>query len=210
MKTSFQSRCTRELASLRRGATFLSVQHYINNFGEVSNFSICFHVSYQNALQKAIDLLHDYEPTAQDCVDKPYSPGHLASAKFELLDSHKMSLSGNNPLATSAHAYDAVVDHDRQPIDGIKLHREQDILHLWGFLVHKVVLIPGQYPPDNRHLLTRAKDDLRAMTPLGNFRQFKLGPAKFEKFVVQGITIREEDCIREYSSKIMKKAWAND
>ena len=113
-----------------------------------------------------------------------------------------MSLTGYNPLATSFHAYDKVKVNNI-PIVGTKLHRDQDILHIYGFCFNKRVIIPGNYPPDNRHLKTIAKDDLRALTPLGSFVQFKLCPGRFYKISVDGITAKEDDVIRYLENNLV-------
>lgn len=202
MPTEFHSQCTRILSGLRPSATFLSVQHYINNFGEISNFSICFHVDYLNSLRRGLKILKDFTPTARDCVLKPYSPNHLKAAKYELIDSFDASLGGFNSAYTCPDTYEEVIEAHGNSIPGVKLHINQDILHLWGFVVHKIVLMNGNYPMDNRHLTTIAKDDLRARLPSGAYRQYKLAKGKFEKITVQQMTIREEDCIRERLNKI--------
>lgn len=210
MATIFRSKVVRDLGRLRPNATFLTVHRYMNNFGEVSNFSMCFHIDYLGAVRRAKALLEKYTPSSRETANKPFSVDHLRTAKEELLDSFGMSLQGSNPLATSAHAYVEVTDATGKIIPGIKLHREQDILHLWGFGVHKVVLSSGHYPRDNRSPLTMAKDELRNMTPLGNFVQFKLTPGKFETLTVEGITVRELDVLRDYQGKFLKKHWRKE
>lgn len=195
----FKSECTRQLSRIRPSSTFLTVTNYTNNFDELSNFSVCFHVSYLNSIRKALTVVQDYKPSVNDCDG--FDRSDLEVAKMELIESYKMTLSGYNPLATSAHAYNEVIGDEivgpEGPIKGLKLHRNQDILHLWGYRVHKRVLRRGNYPIDNRMPLTKAKDFLRGFTPLGNFVQFKLTPGKFERFVVEGITINVKQALRE-------------
>ncbi len=202
---TFRSECTRILSKIRPSATFLTATHYVNNHGEQSNFSICFHINYLNSINRAKELLELFNPQYKHCIGKPYTVDHLRVAKSELLDSFAMTLDGYNPLATSAHAYDEIVGADGKVIPGIKLHRNQDIVHLWGFKLHKKILMPGSYPKDNRSLRTLAKDDLRDLSPLGAFVQFKLTPGKFYKLVVEKMTIKEEDVIRETYSRLIKK-----
>lgn len=199
----FRSQAVTLLSKMRPNATFLTIHNYMNAFGEISNFSIAFHVSYPNAVKRSKELLVKFIPTAEHCVGRPYSPDHLRIARDELLDSYDATLSGHNPAATSAHAYDEV-QVGNATIPGIKLHREQDILHLWGFGLHKKVLLPGNYPEDTRRVFTIAKDDLRLMTPLGKFVQFRLQPGRFHQFVVEGITIKEDQVIREVHDRLSK------
>lgn len=202
--TIFRSEATKILSEIRKNSTFLTVHHYVNNFGEISDYSIAFHVNYLNAVQRAKNLLEAYQPTSEDCLNRPYTVDHLRVARDELIPSFGMTIDGYNPLATSADAYEEIMDQDKVLIPGVKLHKEQDILHLWGFRLHKRVVFPGNYPKDNRQLKTIAKDELRSMSPLGRFGQFKLMPGKFMKFVVEGLTVKERDVIRESLEKLQK------
>lgn len=208
----FRSEATRILQSIRPNSTFLTVHFYMNNWGEVSDFSICFHVDYKRAVARARQLLETFRPQEFDLMGRPYSINHLRQAREELLESYEETLSGQrNSRDTASHAYDAIVSDTGEIIPGIKLHRNQDVIHLWGFGLHKRVIHPGNYPPDRRQPLTIAKDDLRAMTPLGNFRQFHLEKHRFHKLVVQGLTVREDDVIRDRGEKIIvKTGWRNE
>lgn len=194
--SEFRCEATRVLSDLKKGSTFLTVHHYLNNFGEISDFSIVFHINYHNAVSKSLELLRRYEPSTEDCFGKPYILTELSCARMELLDSFQMTLDGNNPLATNAKAY-SLVDNGFGQINGIKLHDKQDILHLNGFRVHRNILMKGNYPVDKRSAKTIAKDDLRDKLPVGRYVQFKLTPGKFRKLVVAGVTLREEDVIRQ-------------
>lgn len=193
----FRSEATRVFSEIKKGSTFLTVHHYLNNFGEISDFSIVFHVSYRNAVQRSLDLLKTMQFSLDDCTGKPYTFLELSSARMELMDSFRMTLNGHNPLATSVKAYSHVDDGYGYPISGVKLHDKQDILHLNGFRVHRNVLLKGNYPLDKRAAKTLAKSDLRDKLPVGRYVQFKLTPGKFHKLVVAGITLREEDVVRQ-------------
>lgn len=195
--SDFRSVATRVLSEVQKGSTFLTVHHYLNNFGEISDFSIVFHINYLKAVARSAELLAAYSPTREDALNRPYTHRELEVAKKELLESFKMTMAGNNTLAKSAHSYSRVDNGEGQPICGVKLHDSQDILHLIGFRVHKNILLKGKYPPDNRAAKTIAKDDLRSRLPVGRFTQFKLTPGKFRSLVVSGMTIQEEDVLRQ-------------
>lgn len=197
MKTAeFRCEATRILSELRRDATFLTVRHYMNNFSEICDFSIVFHISYKNAVQKSADLLSVYKPSNEDAVGRPYTRRELEVAKVELLDSFRLTLAGNNPLAKSGHVYSRI-DNGEGIIPGIKLHDTQDIIHLNGLRIWKNILLKGKYPPDNRAAKTIAKADLRSRLPIGRYVQFKLTPGKFRQLNVAGMTIKEDDVVRE-------------
>lgn len=196
MVTEFRSRCTKVLSQIRKNATFLTVHHYMNNFGEISNFSMVFHVDYHASIRRSKALLEEFKPSLSYCVGRPYGVEHLKIAREELLESFEDTLRGHNPRNVHINTYDELVNADGELITGIKLHKKQDILHLWGFGVHKAVIMRGNYPIDNRSLKTMAKDELRDLCPVGKFVQFKLTDGRFDRLVVQGITIRENDVIR--------------
>lgn len=210
--SEFHCQATEILQSIRPNSTFLTVHHYMNNWGEVADFSLCFHVDYKKSVQRAKNLLETFRPQEFDLMGRPYSINHLRQAREELLKSYDETLSGErNSRDTSSQAYNLIVTSDGEPIPGIKLHRNQDVIHLVGFGLHKKILMPGNYGPDRRQALTIAKDDLRAFTPLGNFRQFHLEKHRFQRIVVNKLTILEEDVIRtRTSSLIVKNGWRNE
>lgn len=205
--SEFRSSATEILKSIRPNSTFLTVKQYMNNFGELSDFSICFHIDYLKSVARAKELLEAYKPVPADVQGRPYSFNQLMVARDELVDSYNETLSEKrNSRDTSSHAYDLIISGDGPVLDGVKLHWSQDILHVYGFQVHKKTYMKGNYPPDKRRPLTIAKDDLRRWTPLGNFRQFKLANGKFHKLVVEKMTIREQDAVRNSHAKLIKQA----
>ena len=113
------------------GATFMSIMGYTNNFDELSNFGLVFHVSYMNAVRKAMQFWREYEP--EDKLEK--------LARAYLLHSYQDTLNGFNPRARSAHAYDPIVDNNNDPVKGVKWYRRGKEVHSWGFRVHKVIII---------------------------------------------------------------------
>lgn len=185
----FRQNCISELSKIRKNATFLTIHRYINEYSEVSDFSITFHVNYKNALNRSKEILTNYRPDFKDCDHGKFTFNDLLQAKEELLNSFDMSLTGYNPLYTCHGVYEQIIGADGKPIPGIKLHSAQGYLHLEGFRTHKKILIPGIYPADSRFPLTKAKDYLRSKVPIGSWGQFKLSPGRFERFVVEKRTV---------------------
>lgn len=169
-----------ELAKLRPAATFLTLKNYRNEFSEVSNYSLLFHMSYENALHRSIDVMSNFRPITDLQV----------KAKQELLESFANSLrkleETPEEMNESAYSYFVV---DGGPVKGIKLHVASDTLHLYGLVVHKRILVPGLYPPSNRSLFTIEKDRLRRMCPVGKFRQFKLLTDRVDSIAVENISL---------------------
>lgn len=176
-KTEFVS----ELSKLRTSATFLSLTGYRNEHGEVADYSIVFHMSYENALKRSIMALETVVP--EDAMQ--------VVAKQELLDGYHKSL--NNiatiPVEEIDDAYTRFFDSDGKYIKGVKLHTESDTLHIYGLLNAKKVIVPGVYPTRNRRALTIAKDKLRKLCPIDKFRQFRITPFQVEKIAVENISL---------------------
>lgn len=172
---------------IRPGATFMSILKYENNYFELSNFGLVFHVNYLNAVRRSLNIILEYQ--AKSFLEK--------QARQELLDSYRDTLRGYNPRATSAHAYSLITDGQDTPIKGVKYHDRGSAVHLWGFRVNKVILRPGVYPIYNSYDLTHVKRKLRNMTPLRNFRQFKLVEGRFQKIGVANLSLTDRDLLRE-------------
>jgi len=166
-----------ELGKLRPSATFLSLHSYRNEHGEVADFSIVFHMSYENALRRSIQHLETLHPT--DDLGR--------QAKRELVDGYQKSLTklALTPVEEIDDAYTRFFDEDGNYIKGVKLHTETATLHLYGLLNSKRILIPGQYPTRNKRALTIAKDKLRKGCPVDNFRQFRITPEQVDAIRVE-------------------------
>jgi len=175
-----------ELSKLSRGSTFLTLNKYENEHSEVANFSIVFHISYQNSLKKSIQTLKELELTEDlDLI-----------ARDELIDSFNASLNKMAQVSIEDidDAYTRFFDQDNKYIKGVKLHTATNNLHLYGLVVHKKVLIPGDYPKkDTRRPLTKAKDALRAKCQVGRWRQFRILPEQVESIAVQNLSLLPPD-----------------
>jgi hypothetical protein len=149
-----------KLASLRKSSTFLTLKGYRSETGEVADYSLVFNMSYKNALRRSILELDKFIPS------NPLEE----TAKKELMHSFSKSLSSSN----EEKHYEQVKDGDGNVIKGIKIHKESGTLHLYGLIVHKKVIMPGEKKIVNHKELTVIKNKLRANLPVSKFRQFKL------------------------------------
>jgi len=170
-----------ELSKLRPSATFLSLSGYRNEHSEVADYSIVFHISYESALKRSVAALESIVPT--DALQ--------SLAKQELIDGYNTSLSkiAMTPIEEIDDAYTRFFDSDGSYIKGVKLHTASDILHLYGFINSKRVIIPGRYPQYNKKDLTKAKDELRKLCPVDKFRQFKLHPTQVDRISVEHLSL---------------------
>ena len=170
-----------ELSKLRPSATFLSLAGYRNEHGEVADFSIVFHMSYESALKRSLTALESVVPS--DTLE--------AIAKLELIDGYTMSLQkmAVTPIIEIEDAYTRFFDADGTYIKGIKLHTGTNTLHLYGLVNSKRILIPGSYPKRNKRPLTVAKDKLRKLCPVEKFRQFKVTPSQVDRIAVENLSL---------------------
>jgi hypothetical protein len=173
-----------ELSKLRSNSTFLTLKGYRNEYSEVSDYSIVFNISYANSLEKSIEALNIYVPESDLEV----------KAKQELIDGFKKSLNKMEtlPFEELDEHYSHFQDDDGNYIKGVKYHHKTDTVHLYGFVAHKKVIIPGNYPKSNKRELTIVKDKLRKLCPVTKFRQFKIVPNQLDYIRVNKITLLPE------------------
>lgn len=168
------------LSSIRPSSTFLSLRGYRSESGELADYQLAFHMSYKSALERSIAAVEAHVP-ADDLE---------AQAKSEVLASYRASLAkieaGEEP---ENDVYDRVLDATGTPIKGIKYHRESGKLHLYGLLVRKATIEPGNRKEVKSRPLTIAKDALRKLGPVSRFRQFIVDPAHVSVVVVEGQTL---------------------
>ena len=176
-----QTNFVAQLANLRTSSTFLTLHGYHDEHGGISDFSIVFHMSYENALKSSLDVMNAYIP--ENDLE--------AQAKLELIDSFTTSLtkSETTKVEDIDDAYSRFFNDDGSPVKGIKLHRDTDTLHIYGLIVHKNVITPAVYPKRNRKPLTIAKDKLHAICKVNAFRQFKITPDKVDCITVEHISL---------------------
>ena len=171
-----------ELGKLRPSSTFLTLRGYRNEASEIADYSIAFHMSYENALKQSIKQLADLELTGD--LEK--------QARFELLDSFARSLAkgaASPDLEERDPTYTYFLGDDGNYIKGVKYHPGKDTIYLYGLVVHKRVLLPGYYPQKNKAPLTVAKDKLRYLTRVGKFRSFKMTPAQVDSIQVENLSL---------------------
>ncbi len=170
-----------ELSKLRPNSTFLTLKGYRNAHAEISDYSLVFNISYKNSLLKSIQLLKDIVP-ADDLE---------AKAKEQLITSYNKSLVSLEtiPFEELEDNYIHFTDESGKYIKGVKYHKVSKTTHLYGFVVHKKVIIPGSYPQVNKLPLTLAKEKLSKLVPVSKFRQFKILPDQLDYISVNNLTL---------------------
>jgi hypothetical protein len=169
------------LSKLRPSSTFLTIRGYSNDHGEVADYSIIFHINYRSALERSLLQLESIVP--ENDLE--------AQAKKELITSYKTSLEKMDtiPLEEAEENYTYFKDENGHPIKGVKLHKENNTLYLYGLVVHKRVLIPGNYKEVKSRPLTLAKNKLKRDLSVNKFRQFKILPSQIEEINVEHLSM---------------------
>lgn len=169
------------LAKLRPSATFLSLIGYRNEHSEVADYSVVFHISYENALKRSLIALSSFVP--EDTLQ--------AKAKDELINSYTNSLAkmAETKVEEIDDAYTRFFDENGAYIKGVKVHTATSTLHLYGLVNAKRVVIPGSYPTRNKRDLTIAKDKIRKMCPVEKFRQFRITPGQVDRIQVENLSL---------------------
>jgi hypothetical protein len=174
------------LSKLRPSSTFLTLKGYSNEHGEVADYSIVFHISYRSALERSILMLESLVP--ENDLE--------AQAKNELLLSYNNSLNKIEDFSIEEmedNTYSHFKDENGNYIKGIKLHNTTDILHLYGLVANKRILIPGDYKEVKSRPLTLAKNKLKKNLPVNRFRQFKILPSQVEEINVENLNFLIEE-----------------
>ena len=172
------------LAGLRSSSTFLVLKGYRSESGELADYQIVFHMSYEAALKRSLMQLSTLVPA--DELE--------AQAKQELVASYSKSLEKvqSEPLEVLGEVYDRVLDKDGNVVKGVKVHKDTGVLYLFGLAHQKVVREPGVYKQVNKRPLTVAKDKLRKGLPVERFRQFVIKSGQVESISVENLSLLPE------------------
>ncbi|MDP2683461.1 MAG: hypothetical protein Q8P20_00230 [bacterium] len=177
----FKKYCIRVFSHVRPNCTFLHITNYINNWNEQADFNVCFNINYLNAVKRSLEIVKELKI---NLVDRS-----SIIAKKEIINSFELTLNGTNPYYTCAEAYESILDANGKVIPGIKLHSNQNSIHINAFKLNKKIIKQGQYPVNNSSSKALAKRAIMKNTPLANWVQFKLEPGRFDKLTVQKMTI---------------------
>jgi hypothetical protein len=180
-----QAQFVAELGKLRSSSMFLTLKGYRNNFSEIADYQIVFHISYRSALEKSISMLESL----------PLISNLEKQARDELLASFGKSLSKAEelPIEEREDGYTHFLNEEGKFIKGVKLHDATNTLHIYGLINWKRVLMPGIYKSVNSSELTIAKNKLRYLTQVGRFRQFKITSNQVDCISVQNLSLLPPD-----------------
>jgi hypothetical protein len=153
-------------------STFVRINNYENGRGEVSNYTVIAHYSYENAVKKDIITLSNYVPANE----------LEASAKEKFLQSLTAEKKSKQSIAQS-EAYEKVTDC-------IKRHKKTDVLYFYCKAFKKEVIQAIDYKVVNSGELVIAQAKLAKKLKLRHtqYRNFKID--KIKDFKSQGRSIK--------------------
>ena len=185
--SNFKDYCIRVFSYVNPGSTFLSISNYRNNFDEHSDFSVCFNANYINAVRRSLNIVSEFDP--YNISVNNISTASLEAAKAKIINSFILTLGVDNPYYTCKGVYEQIIGANNKPIPGIKLHTEQDVVHINALKIKKTIIKQGSYPEYNSAPETIARKYIMRYTPLANWVQFKLEKDKFDRLTVQRMQI---------------------
>lgn len=173
-----------ELSKIRPSSTFLALNEYKNSHGEVADYGIVFHVSYQSILERSVVELGAYIPENE--IE--------SQAKDELIKSYESSLERlkSKPQEELEDAYTHFKDDSGNYVKGIKLHKESNTLHIYGVVNTKKIIVPGTYKEVKSKEITVAKNKLTKNLPISKWRQFKITPDQVKSIKVEKLELTTE------------------
>ena len=155
-----------ELARIER-PKFASFTYRSKDTGELSRYTVMLGVDYGTLYAKDRDTLQTMLPSL-DGLPKEAATALLASIEESLAKGL-----GNNSAYThgkeQGDTYVSIVG-----IDGVKLNKNDGVLHVLGILQSKVVLEAGTYKEVNSRPLTLAKRAIEKTLRRSKIRQFAL------------------------------------
>lgn len=182
----FKKYCLRVFSHLNPNSTFLSIKNYKNNFGEIADFSVVFHIDYLNALRRSFKIINELKLENSCSEGQQFDLDTLKRVRDEVLKSFTMSLANKeHPNYTCAGVYEEIFDSNGKTLSGVRLHAEQNIVHINALKFRKNIIRKGIYPKRNSFKETYARRYLIKQTPLINWVQFKLTPGRFDQLTVQ-------------------------
>jgi len=179
----------------------LYIEGYINRHDEKSRLVVDTSVNYMDIVNASLEILIDLD--LEKIAEKHNDTGHRHVLSAEIMRRAKAQIKASleNTVANGAGNNENYVHSAAKRVDGVptyeyvtkgvKLHTATGNLHISGLLLSKQVIEPGEYPVVNSRILTVAKMAIENELPRSKFREYKLGPGKFESIMSNGENIEE-------------------
>ncbi len=165
-----------------QGCRFASLTYLSKSSGELARYTANFGFSYHQIVEKSlveIELLIAENADKWDATWKQAAEELRASFK-ETLAAHERG--EQNKAYTKKGQYIPLGN-------GANLNTADNSIQLFGLVNTKTVLVEGHYPTVNSAAKTIAKNKLRKMLPVGNFREFALDESQVAQMKINGDVI---------------------
>ncbi len=169
-----------------KGCQFASLTYLSKTAGELARYTANFGFSYHQIVEKSITELEILIRENENVWDATWK---LAAS--ELMASFKETI--------AAHArgeQNAAYTKKGQYIPlggGANLNVADNTIQLFGLVLTKKVLVEGVYPKVNSAPKTVAKNKIRKLLPVGNFREFAMDLSQVEQMKINGSVIEIPD-----------------
>lgn len=172
-----------------KGAKFISIHGYRNQYGEIANHVLNVNVNIENAKRQDLKTLQSItEAELAEMASKHGIPMQTAKlALSELINSAERNLTQDNRTVASTAQTETYISLGKN----LRLRKETFELYVCGFANpdQKVVIVEGVYPKRNKQPRTIIKDEIRKRLKMHRFKNFNLGKADLLKVTGDTITI---------------------
>lgn len=173
-----------KFASLK-GAKFIGIQGYRNEYGEIANHILNVNVDIRKAKEKDLETLKSFshELLQHYCALHNVRIEIGMQALKELIHSAERNLTSDNRTTKSIAKTNTYFSLGK----GLRLRKDTLEVYVSGFANSKEVIVEGKYPSRNKQEKTIIKDEIRKYLKMSKFKNFNLG--KVDTISVTGDTI---------------------
>jgi len=173
-----------------KSASFIGINNYENNYGEVANINLLTGVNFEKAKEKDLETLKSLNEEDLEDISKSenLSMETLKKALNELIESAKNNLSKDFEKRSNQSKGQADAYIKLNP--SVKMHKETMDVYVAGFINSKQILEEGEYPVKNKREKTKCKDAIKKHCDLRmeKYRHYKVG--KMNEINVTGSTLQ--------------------
>jgi hypothetical protein len=165
-----------------KGCRLASITYLSKKHNELARFTANFGFSYGQVVEKSItelEILTRENENVWNAVEKEAAAELMASFK-ETQAAHARG--EQNAAYTKKGQYIPIGN-------GVNLNTSDNTIQLFGLVLTKTVLRAGVYPHVNSAPKTIAKNKIRKMLPVGNFREFAIDMSQVEQMKINGDVI---------------------
>lgn len=179
---------TKRITALK-GARLASLTYLSKKAGELARYTANFGFSYHQVVEKSkleLGLLLE-EDSRKATTDATKWNADYRQAAAELMASFDKTLAAH---ARGEQNDDYTKKGQYIPLgNGASLNTTDNSIQLFGLVLTKMTIIEGVYPHVNSSAKTIAKNKIRKMLPIGNFREFALDNSQVAQMKVNGDVI---------------------